>query len=78
MATLTAAKRHHMASGEFALSGERFPINDVEHARLALSGASRALAAGNITSSEAATVRRKANNFLDAHEGKDRHADSVK
>lgn len=60
MARLTAAKRRGMKRGEFALSGRRFPINDARHARAALSGATRALRAGNITSSEARKIRGKA------------------
>ncbi len=78
MADLTAAKRHKMAASQFALSGERFPINDVKHARLALSGAVHSYNAGNISKGEEQTVERKANSFLDHHEGTARHADSVK
>lgn len=59
MAALTAAQRHAMPRKDFALPGEHFPIEDKKHARLALSGASRAQHVGNISSAEAATVRRK-------------------
>ena len=61
MAVLTAAQRRHMPSSEFALPGKRmFPINDETHREKALQLVSRAQHAGSITSSEAATVRRKA------------------
>ena len=60
MARLSAAKRRGMKRGEFALSGRRFPINDAKHARLALSGATRALRAGNISASQARKVHSKA------------------
>lgn len=60
MARLTAAKRRGMKRSTFALSGRRFPVNDEAHARAALSGATRALRAGNITASEARKVRGKA------------------
>ena len=64
MAKLSAKTRKNMPSGEFALSGHRFPVNDPNHARAALSGASRALAKGNITPEEAAKVRHRAHVVL--------------
>jgi len=60
MAKLNAAKRHKMPKSEFALPGERFPINDKNHARLAIGGATRAERAGNISPSQAAAVKSKA------------------
>lgn len=64
MATLTAAKRHKMPKGQFALPGERFPVNDKEHARLAKSGASRALHVGNISAAQKARIDAKADAML--------------
>ena len=64
MALLTASQRRRMPQGEYALPGKRFPINDRNHAEAALSGASRALHAGNISESQAATVRAKAKKKL--------------
>ena len=64
MARLTAAQRHKMPKSKVALSGERFPVNDKKHARLAKSGASRALHVGNITPSQKATIDRKADQVL--------------
>lgn len=63
MTDLTAAKRKAMPSGDFALSGKRFPMNDATHQRLAIGGATRAERAGNISASTAdkikATARKK-------------------
>lgn len=33
---LTAAERHKLPAGDFALSGERYPVEDKAHARNAL------------------------------------------
>jgi len=52
MAKLTAATRKAIPKGEFALPGRRYPIEDVSHARNALSRVS-----GNGTPAEKATVR---------------------
>ena len=57
---LTADKRKKMAQALFAMPGHRFPINDKEHARLAISGASRAEHAGNISTSQEASIKAKA------------------
>lgn len=73
MAKLTAAKRHAMPSSEFALSGGRFPVPDASHARAAISGATRALDAGNITASEAAHVRTVADRKLGFTRGQMAH-----
>ena len=64
MATLTPDKRAHMPKGEFAGPGRSFPINDKNHARLAISGATRALHAGNISASEASDIKAKARRKL--------------
>ena len=70
---LTAAKRHQMPASKFALPGERFPVNDKNHARLAKSGASRALHVGNISASQKAEIDAKANRVL-GHTGKSMRA----
>lgn len=61
MAKLSAQARKSLPKSTFALSGGRFPIPDANHARAALSGATRALHAGHISTGEAARVRAKAN-----------------
>lgn len=71
MTVLTAARRHNMPKSQFALSGERFPLNDKVHDRLAISGATRALHAGNISASEAADIKAKARRKLMAKALKD-------
>lgn len=53
MAKLTAKTRRAIPTGKFALAGRRFPINDVSHARAALS------MAHNATPAEQATIRRR-------------------
>ncbi len=60
MGILDAAKRKKMPKGEFAGKGRSFPINDPTHARLAISGATRSMRAGNISSSTAASIKVKA------------------
>ncbi|WP_333676766.1 hypothetical protein [Dyella sp.] len=60
MSKLTAEQRHHMKYSEFALPGDRFPLNDQSHDRAAISGASRAYHAGNISKAQEETVDRKA------------------
>ncbi len=53
MADLTAAVRKKMPAGQFAEPATRgFPMNDPEHARLAISGATRSFHAGNISADE--------------------------
>ena len=53
MAKLTASKRNSLATGSFALPGRRYPIQDSNHARAALS------MAHNASPAEQATIRRK-------------------
>jgi hypothetical protein len=64
MATLTAAKRRSMPKSEFAGAGHSFPINDANHARLAIGGATRSMHAGNISASTAASIKAKARRKL--------------
>jgi hypothetical protein len=54
MAKLTTAARKRIPTGEFALAGRRYPIEDRAHARNALARVSQ-----HGTSAEKATVRRK-------------------
>jgi len=49
---ITAAKRHSLPEGDFALPGERYPINDANHARNAMARVS-----GNGSPAESAKVR---------------------
>ena len=64
MAKLSAATRKDMPRSEFALPGGRFPINDANHQRMAISGATRAEHAGNISPEQAAKVKRLAHAML--------------
>jgi len=62
---LTAERRKHLAKAVFGLPGERrFPMPDAEHARLAISGASRALHAGTITQAQHDEIVAMANRKL--------------
>lgn len=60
MAKLDAKKRKGMAKKDFAGPGKSFPVNDPEHARLAIGGATRSERAGNISAGEAAKIKAKA------------------
>lgn len=64
MARLTAGRRARMPKSSFAGPGRSFPINDPLHARLAISGATRAQNAGNISPSTAASIKAKARDKL--------------
>lgn len=52
MAVLSAADRRGMPGKDFAGPGKSFPVNDANHARLAISGATRSEHAGNISPEE--------------------------
>lgn len=54
MSKLTTKEREVLPSSEFALPGRRYPINDANHARNALSRA-----AANASPAQQATIRRK-------------------
>lgn len=54
MAKLTAAQRRKIPSKDFALPGGRYPINDKNHAKAALSRA-----AHNASPEQEAEIRRK-------------------
>lgn len=65
MAKLSAGERGDLPKSDFGLPGRAaFPMPDKNHARAALSGASRALNVGNITPSQAAQIRAKAKRVL--------------
>lgn len=57
---LTADDRKALPSGDFLGPGRSFPVPDKKHARLAVSGATRSERAGNISASEAASIKRRA------------------
>jgi hypothetical protein len=54
MAKLTTASRKKVPTGQFALPGRRYPVEDAAHARNALARVSQ-----DGTPTEKATVRRK-------------------
>lgn len=61
MTVLTSAKRKRMPKAAFGIPGKRaFPMNDAVHERLAISGASRAEHAGNISASTAERIKAEA------------------
>lgn len=64
MAKLYSADRAKMPKKDFAGPGKSFPVNDATHARLAISGATRSMRAGNISSSEADRIKAKARGKL--------------
>jgi hypothetical protein len=53
-----------MPKSSFAGPGRSFPINDANHARLAIGGATRSERAGNISASEAERIKAKARGKL--------------
>lgn len=77
MAVLTAKRRDNLAPSQFALPPDRYPINDLPHARNALARAAQEHNAGKLSDSDYATVKRKAEHFIAVHEGSSGHADSV-
>lgn len=64
MAKLTAEDRREMPAGQFAGPGRSFPVNDATHQRMAISGATRSMHAGNITPQQAAAIKAKARALL--------------
>lgn len=67
MADLTPSKRAAMPQSQFAMAGKRFPMNDAEHQRLAVSGATRSEHAGNISPSTADKIKSEARAKLQQH-----------
>lgn len=57
---LTKAKRDKMPKKDFALPGERFPLNNETHDRLAIGGATRAYKAGHISKSQESHIKAEA------------------
>lgn len=64
MADLTSSKRKGMPQSKFGLPGKRFPMNDKEHDRLAIGGATRAARAGNISPGQEARIKAEARRKL--------------
>lgn len=64
MAKLTAKDRKKMPKKEFAGPGKSFPVNDKNHARMAISGATRSQRAGNISPDEAKKIKARARKIL--------------
>ena len=65
MAVLTTKARKHLKPGTFGLPGKKaYPMPDKGHAVDAKGRVTQALATGNVTPAEAATVRHKANAVL--------------
>ena len=64
MSKLTAKQRSGLRSSEFALPGRRFPIEDENHARAAISMAPKSFHAGNISEEQMRAVQAKARNKL--------------
>lgn len=66
---LTADKRKGMSQSEFAGPHKSFPVNDKEHARLAIGGATRAEHAGHISKSEEDHIKSEARSKLGEKDG---------
>jgi hypothetical protein len=65
MAKLTAKARKALPKSTFALPNTQgYPLNNPSHDRAAISGASRAFNAGNISSSTKAMIQAKARKKL--------------
>lgn len=60
MAKLTSKSRSALPSKDFAGKGRSFPIQNKSHAKAAISGATRSERAGNISASQAASIKAKA------------------
>ena len=61
---LYSADRKAMPKKDFAGPGKSFPVNDANHARLAIGGATRSERAGNISASTAESIKAKARGKL--------------
>lgn len=64
MAKLSKKGRASLPASEFAGPGRSYPIEDKVHAQKALQLVGRGVKAGNITASQAATIRSKARGKL--------------
>jgi hypothetical protein len=67
MAKLTSKARNSLPKSDFLGPGRTFPGNDKNHLRAAISGATRAKNAGNISASTAEKIQSKARAKLDGH-----------
>lgn len=65
MADLTASRRAGMPQSHFAGPNRSFPVNDKNHARLAIGGATRSEHAGNISAETAEKIKAVARKKLD-------------
>ncbi len=61
---LTADMRTRMSKKVFAGPGRSFPVNDKNHARLAISGATRSERAGNISVGTENRIKARARRIL--------------
>jgi len=61
---LTSGKRTKMPKSSFAGPGKSFPVNDKNHQRLAISGATRSYNAGNISKGTENRIKSKARGLL--------------
>ncbi len=61
---LSSGKRSSMPKSQFAGPGKSFPINDQNHQRLAISGATRSFNAGNISKGTEERIKGKARGLL--------------
>ena len=61
---MTSKTRNALPEGEFLGPGRSFPAQDAKHARLAISGATRAEHAGNISESEKDKIQSAARSRL--------------
>ena len=69
MSVLTTKARSRIPPGKFGIyrNGEgKYPVNDPAHAANAKARATQQVAAGNLSTSDAATIRAKANKVLNS------------
>jgi hypothetical protein len=66
MAVLSTAARKNLPGSAFAGPGRSFPVNDRIHAEKALQLVGRSEAAGNVSASQAASIKAKARAKLGA------------
>lgn len=64
MAKLSTKARKALPASSFAGPGRSFPVEDKKHARLAISGATRAYNAGNISKSTEDAIKARARKVL--------------
>ena len=64
MSKLSKQARAAIPAAKFAGPNRTYPINDANHARMAISGASHAQHVGNISAHEAAVIKAAARRVL--------------